>query len=554
MPQEIARSPYSVLYRDGDDWVVKTGDKIKRRPYKDAIHLDSSCVEKYGYVRVAYCDDDPWKPDDEEDEPDEKLEKAALAVASLAVMKAMGLFGVEKAFAQGHISEWADGSRHQKTGPTADDWIDLPPREGSAADIHEKSEAAKTKSKRSKSEALPKSANEFMPFLTPSEQEGMTARTAKSMYDTFSNMPLEEETAAVAISGAAKKGWYRESTKAINHIFGADAPRFVGLLASLSPQCSVQTNTTNALTTWKNWIAADRPTDEVGLKAVLLKSLGKASAEKMKSWTNNATRALTIDNPNELKLSGPKVNSFKENLWGNMMESTNDTWMAHYGEVKQALFSGSTNESGKGPGYKAFSAHIRAAAEKATEMTGEEWTPAEIQECVWSWTKHLVEMREVKGKEKDNRDINSILDSGDVKHEDINDVVDFGKLFSQGLYAQLLGEAGYKEKVDELSKVETGNAGTRGGNASRSVAQVPETVKIDQDAFRGYLKKRADALERYAKGQIDRKKGGEEVDLHGDEEEEEVPTGDIKKAALMLASLAVMKVMNVFGVEKRDED
>ena len=112
----------------------------------------------------------------------------------------------------------------------------------------------------------------------------------------------------------------------------------------------------------------------------------------------------------DIVLSGPKVNSFMLNLVNELDEVTNDTWMANYALTEQALFTGAAradavDEIGsigvKGPGYLAFNARTRQAAELASQITGDSWKPAEIQETVWSLSKALLEKRKrLKGNQR----------------------------------------------------------------------------------------------------------------------------------------------------------
>jgi hypothetical protein len=45
-----------------------------------------------------------------------------------------------------------------------------------------------------------------------------------------------------------------------------------------------------------------------------------------------------------------------------------------------------TGQSGR---YTAYAARLRQAAQRLTQLTGERWTPAEVQETTWSWAKAL---------------------------------------------------------------------------------------------------------------------------------------------------------------------
>ena len=76
--------------------------------------------------------------------------------------------------------------------------------------------------------------------------------------------------AAVAYSGRGHKGWYERSANALRGLFGDDAPRFAALLASLSPQTSVEDNLFNTLNVWNAWTKAGRPTETKDIIDILI--------------------------------------------------------------------------------------------------------------------------------------------------------------------------------------------------------------------------------------------------------------------------------------------
>jgi len=287
--------------------------------------------------------------------------------------------------------------------------------------------------------------------MTPEERLKLDRANAVKMVDLLGTFPTADEYAAVAYAGRAKRGWYENSAKALVSVFGSDAPRFAALLAALSPQCSVQTNLLNTLNMWKNWTAAGGPTNTAEIIRIFGKSVQGKKEEKsvLNAWKNNAIRALTAQNFSNFKLSGPKVNSFYLNLIGVTEEVTNDTWMANFAFVEQKLFSGSLNKKetdpGKGVGYLATNVVVRQAADRLTELTGEKWTPAEVQETVWSWAKALYE-----GAEAADLTPIQFLNEGKLTDELINSVPDFKSLFFNEVYESILREAGYGKQLDGL--------------------------------------------------------------------------------------------------------
>lgn len=307
-----------------------------------------------------------------------------------------------------------------------------------------------------------RSFKEKSKFLTEPERAKFREDTRRTFLDIYKSLPSEKEFAAAALGGQAKRGWYENSTKALIQVFGTDAPRFAALLAATSPQTSVENNLINALNTWKNWTAQGRPTDRASIVRIMGESVmgNKGEDSVLDAWINNSVRALASEFPEELTISGPKVNSFMLNLRGFVNEVTNDAWMANFALVDQVIFSGSLNadgtDPGKRPGYLAMSARVRAAADYLTKLTGETWTPAEVQETVWSWAKTLYELQERKGE---TRDALEILQAGELTDEAIAATPDFATLLDDGNYRQILEEAGYGESLAGLAGLRSGPDG-----------------------------------------------------------------------------------------------
>lgn len=316
--------------------------------------------------------------------------------------------------------------------------------------------------------------------LTPAEQSKVTDKVAEKIIQQMKAFPAAKEMAAVAFAGRAKRGWYAGSAQALSAVFGADAPRFAAMLAAMSPQVSVETNLLNALNTWKNWIAAGRPSEREAIIDVMGKSVqgGKGRASVLDAWINNTVRALASDDFTKLTLSGPKVNSFFRNLVGVTEEVTNDAWMANYTLVNQTIFKGGLNvagdEPGKGVGYLALNARVREAAKQLTKLTGEEWTPAEVQETVWSWAKALYETANA-GDEP--RSAMQIVEEGALTDELINATPDFSTLLYNDVYANILNEAGYGQQLADLVAGGAGQPGQQPGAAGQAAPFAAETQR-----------------------------------------------------------------------------
>ena len=306
-----------------------------------------------------------------------------------------------------------------------------------------------------------------IPYLLPQEAANLTRRSAEKILRMMKAFPEPSEMASVAYAGRAKRGWYQRSGDAIVEVFGAyDAPRFSTLLAALSPQTSVESNTINTLRVWNAWVREGRPTDDATILRILGENVqGDNGLESvMDSWINNSLIALQAENPTILDpsvLSGAKVDSFQLNLMGYINSVTNDAWMLNYsgmtvpGSTATPFSKSGTKNPGTSPGYKAFSANVRKAAEILTRRTGEVWTPREVQETIWSWAKALYEAGDTVGE---NRQLVEILEAGGLTHADIADTPDFGLLFAQGIYKRILEEGGYGREVQGLDRAAAGRS------------------------------------------------------------------------------------------------
>lgn len=325
--------------------------------------------------------------------------------------------------------------------------------------------------------------------LTVPERAKLRRDVAQRLVDLFDQLPSSKEMAAIAWSGKAARGWYADSALAIRHVFGPDANRFTALLAATSPQNSVQMNLQNAANIWAGWIKAGRPTgrDEI-IKIMGDNVVGnKLTDSVLDAWINNSVRALSTPDPEKLVISGPKVNSFMQNLRGNVEEVTNDAWMAAFGAVDQKIFAGKLTKGGnpgKGAGYLAMSARVRDAAATLTKLTGEKWTPAEVQETIWSWSKTLYELQEDREGGYGAREI---IDEGALRDELIAATPEFSSLLLDDKYAAKLRLAGYGERLDGLSALPS----TRGSAA----AVGGKTPPFADEAQRRYERSAANRLE-----------------------------------------------------------
>lgn len=322
-----------------------------------------------------------------------------------------------------------------------------------------KQEPAKAKPSKEQEATRPADtlSKEILRALTEEEREQMTRRDAEKIAELWSQLPSKQEVAAVALAGKVKRGWYRRAARAVLEAFGIEAPRFAALLAALSPRTTVELNFENTVRVWHAWHAAGRPRDKREIMKVLGSSVRGEKGEEsvLQSWINNAVEVLSAESPLDIRLSGPKVSSFHKNLLGNVIEVTNDAWIAAFNGVKQELFEPMYRKVGdklvgmKGGGYLAVSARTRQAAEFLSEITGETWTPAEVQETVWSWAKTLYELREAEesraNKEKRKaRTTLQLIKDGELTDELIAQAPEFSTLFRKPEFAKLIAESGYR--------------------------------------------------------------------------------------------------------------
>ena len=359
--------------------------------------------------------------------------------------------------------------------------------------------------------------------------------------------------ASGALAGRVKRGWYKDAAKAIQETFGVETPRFVGLLASMSPQVSVKENLANSLRIWKNWLKAGRPVDETSIRTILGESVNVADLNKVNlenlqkkanaarkrwgidinanteeelrkqlterlsqdqlnqlsvldAWAPNAIRALQTSDPLDVVLSGPKVDSFMRNLLGESGPVTLDTWMAKLARVDQRLFQGSLNVAGTAPGksasYLAMSARVRQTAKKLKQMTGDDWTPAEVQETIWSWGYALDETIGKGGSAAKRGELRQLISQ--VTDDAILGVPDFATLLNEagnratleaaGLSAPAL-RAATAPPTSSLRAASEAVAGT-GAEAATAAGRLGPQPKLKD------LEKLARNIERHARGDL----------------------------------------------------
>jgi hypothetical protein len=284
--------------------------------------------------------------------------------------------------------------------------------------------------------------------LTAEENAQLRSDTSQRLVDKFTN------GTPAALAGAAKRGWYKDAARAIGSVFGPDSTRFTGLLAAMSPQTDVATNFANAVKVFTKWDAAGRPQDPAVISKLISDNVPRregVEGEKnvLGAWLNNSVHSLTSATPEKLELSGPKVDSFYHNLHDSATEVTNDAHMAAFAKIDPATMAGSRNASGPGksPTYMAMSAKVRQAAGLLSKLTGETWTPAEVQETVWSWAKTAKE----HANETGDMTIPELVKHGKLTDELIRSTADFHNLFGTPGNAESFAGSPYAQAAKRLA-------------------------------------------------------------------------------------------------------
>jgi hypothetical protein len=160
--------------------------------------------------------------------------------------------------------------------------------------------------------------------------------------------------------------------------------------------------------------------------------------------------------------------------------------MANFAYIDQALLGGTSRLFNgeklgrKSAGYLAMSARVREAALRLTELTGETWTPAEVQETVWSWAKTLYEAQNAeRGSARD------ILYNEELTDDMIRSTPDFRGLFHDEQYAAILRRAGYGEQLRGLDSPAADAQVTEPGGQAEPFDSATQSRLLNEAAARG---------------------------------------------------------------------
>jgi hypothetical protein len=338
----------------------------------------------------------------------------------------------------------------------------------------------------------------------------------KQFINFFNGMIKPEHEARLARLGVAKRGWYKNSANALSNLFGDEAPRFVGVLAATSPNVTVNKNLEIALETWSKWLAfkAQNPQPKPAEVAQFVKDLGFQQPNSVKqflpAYSNNVARVL-MSEPSQLGatvsgvLSGPKVESFRKNLLGNLFEVTNDTWQASIKGVPHSDLAGSPlskkdvqaegpffkSKSGKDWRYIAASIGTRMAADYMNKHLKAEnepaWTAQEIQETGWSVFRAIAEAS--GSSRKTGNPLTAIQALHKLTHGDVNETGDFLTLLlesqgSRALLEKIPGPDGKPliQAVERLRKQNTSESHVSQETLSETVVP-PDLTDVEKESL-----------------------------------------------------------------------
>lgn len=287
-------------------------------------------------------------------------------------------------------------------------------------------------------------------LVTDEEAAELSPFQARRLVKHFNKLPADAEYVAAANAGKAKRGWYADAAKTLHSLFGTDAGRFVALLAATSPQVSVEENLRKAAEVWRlyqEWMnrraakgAHGTPTyEQVSAELQRWKDRPGREFNPLGVHDNNIALALSSSDPAEttkVVLSGPKVDSFRRNLLGNLQAATNDVWMSYMGGFKQDEIAGRRGVHPEKADvdifkingeYLANTIKLRRTAKKlnAQLQPGEKpWTAAEVQETVWSFFRALAYVGG-SSRKKGQMPLDPVQALNSLTHETVHGNADF---------------------------------------------------------------------------------------------------------------------------------
>ena len=203
--------------------------------------------------------------------------------------------------------------------------------------------------------------SEISKYLNDSEKLKLRRDVRRRIAKVYNRLPDDQTFKVACLSGIVKRGWYDRARTALRAFLGwYDAEIFSAVLAATSPQQTVRLNLLMTIRIYREWIKQGRP--EHGDKLDKIARMSDLLARRL-----NVVRSFKGQ-----ALSGFKVNSFMNNLCGDLDSVTIDTWMLEFADLKDY-------SAGSKYVYLAYVAKIRKVAREMGLK------PAEVQETIWSY-------------------------------------------------------------------------------------------------------------------------------------------------------------------------
>ena len=242
---------------------------------------------------------------------------------------------------------------------------------------------------------------EIARYLTPEQLDRVAPRFRDRIIAPYLELDSDlGRSLLYASRGAVGRKWYDGFVNSIQEIFHSDHPEFAGdperfaaVMASLSANRSVPEDVEHSLMAWALWEAQNRPKDRASIDDIIHATVPTDSEDpkaSLPAWLNNAFRAFTSEDPAAIRLSGPKVHAFYQNLIGDVHAVTVDRHMGIFGYGNPQVGARRVQMGEQQIGIEsfknlAFQAHIRKVADVMSEISGETWTPAEAQAAIWTY-------------------------------------------------------------------------------------------------------------------------------------------------------------------------
>ena len=248
-----------------------------------------------------------------------------------------------------------------------------------------------------------KAWSEIARYLTPEQLGRVAERFRDRIIEPYLQLDSDfGRSLLYAQKGAVGRKWYADFVNSISDIFGSDHPeyardpqRFAALMAALSANRSVPENVEHSLMAWALWEAQGRPQDRAAIEDIIHATVpSEAGTEEVKqslpAWIPNAFRAFTAEDPTAVRLSGPKVHAFYRNLIGDVHAVTVDRHMGIFGYGTPTVGARRVAIGKEKFGIESFKnlalqAHVRKLADVMSRISGETWTPAEVQASIWTY-------------------------------------------------------------------------------------------------------------------------------------------------------------------------